>query len=64
MKESSQEKVEMPDMSTEVLKCLFSYLYTGVVTISPDNVVDILAAANLCTLSELQEQVKTPRKTS
>jgi len=57
MKESSQAIIEMPDVSKEVLLAMFRYLYTGNVVVTPDNVVDMLSVANLCTLTELQEQV-------
>jgi len=35
----------------------FRYLYTGNVAATLDNVVNMLSIANLCTLTELQEQV-------
>lgn len=54
MKENFENEVEKPNISKDVFVLLMQYLYSGVVELTIDNVLPVLAAADELTLQELK----------
>lgn len=52
--ESEQEVVEMKDMDPEILSALVDFSYTGNITVTVENVQEILSAASLLQISQVQ----------
>lgn len=55
MIESQQKKVHIKEMDGQTLNLVISYIYTGEITLSTDNVQDILSAANLFQILSLKD---------
>ena len=53
--ESEQKTVEIRDMDPAVLASLVDYAYTGEITITVENVQEVLAAASLLQMTEVQD---------
>ena len=53
--ESGQDVVEIKNMSGDILSCLVDFAYTGILTITVENVQDTLAAASLLQMKQAQE---------
>lgn len=56
MRESQAEVIEVHDITLPAFNALLNYLYSGVVEITEDNVVELLMISNQYTLTHLQEQ--------
>ena len=52
--ESEQEKVEIKDMDPDILSSLVDFTYTGHITVTVDNVQEVLSAASLLQISQVQ----------
>ena len=50
------EVIEVHDITLPAFNALLNYLYSGVVEITEDNVVELLMISNQYTLTHLQEQ--------
>ena len=55
MKESEQEVIEMKDMNPEVLSSLIDFTYTGEITVTVENVQEVLSAASLLQVRQVQD---------
>ena len=53
--ESEQEVVEIKNMNAEVLSSLVDFAYTGSIAITVDNVQEVLSAASLLQISQVQD---------
>ena len=53
--ESGQEVVEIKDMDPDVLSSLVDFAYTGSIAVTVDNVQEILSAASLLQVSQVQD---------
>lgn len=56
MRESQAEVIDVHDITLPAFNALLNYLYSGVVEITEDNVVELLMISNQYTLTHLQEQ--------
>lgn len=52
--ESEQEVVEIKDMDADILSSLVDFAYTGEITVTVDNVQEVLSAASLLQISQVQ----------
>ncbi len=55
LRESQQQEVEIKDMSAGVLRCLVDFAYTGEIDIVVENVQEILSAASLLQIVQVQD---------
>lgn len=55
MKESEQEVIEMKDLNPEILSSLIDFTYTGEVTVTVENVQEVLSAASLLQIKQVQD---------
>ena len=52
--ESGQEVVEIKDMDPDILSSLVDFAYTGLITLTIENVQEVLSAASLLQISQVQ----------
>jgi hypothetical protein len=52
--ESGQEVVEIKDMDPDILSSLVDFAYTGLITVTVENVQEVLSAASLLQISQVQ----------
>ena len=55
LRESEQEVVEIKNMSADVLSSLVDFAYTGSIAITVDNVQEVLSAASLLQMTQVQD---------
>ena len=55
MKESEQDVIEMQDINPEILSSLIDFTYTGDITVTVDNVQEVLSAASLLQIRQVQD---------
>ncbi len=55
MKESEQDVIEMRDLDPDILSSLIDFTYTGDVTITIDNVQEVLSVASLLQIRQVQD---------
>ena len=55
LREREQEVVEIKDMDAQVLASLVDFAYTGEINVSVDNVQEVLAAASLLQITQVQD---------
>ena len=53
--ESEQEVVEIKDMNPDILSSLVDFAYTGEIAVTVDNVQEVLSAASLLQISQVQD---------
>ena len=55
LRESEQDVVEIKDMDPEILSCLVDFAYTGEVEVTVENVQEVLSAASLLQITQVQD---------
>ena len=54
VRESAQETVEIKDMDADILSSLVDFAYTGEISVTVENVQEVLSAASLLQISQVQ----------
>lgn len=55
MRESEQDVIEMKDMNPDILSALIEFAYTGEIAITVENVQEVLSAASLLQIKQVQD---------
>lgn len=55
LREREQDIVEIKDMDPEILSCLVDFAYTGQIDVTVDNVQEVLSAASLLQITQVQD---------